>query len=70
MGMSKPSTPKIPEAKPAARRPERIVDITPEEVELGSKTTQTGTVRRGGKRSLSRPTGGGSSSTKSSGLRV
>lgn len=65
----KPKIPKVEPAPTPARRPERIVEVTPEDVNLGSAETQTvGSLRKGGKRSLSRPSGGGIAG--SSGLRV
>lgn len=53
---------------PVAKRPERVVEVTPEEIKLGGQSTDNSTagLRKGGKRSLSRPTG----STSSTGLSV
>lgn len=64
MGSSKPKTP-----EPPARRPERTVDVEPEDVLLGDEDldTEEGTdVKKQGKRSLVKPSGG----AKSSGVKV
>lgn len=56
MGKSSPKP-----APPPARRPERTVDVEPEDVLLGDKDldTEEGTdVKRQGKRSLVKPSGG------------
>lgn len=53
--MSLGGKPKAP--KPAAKRPERTVDVTPEEIQLGSETTETSDLKKAGKRSLIRPSG-------------
>lgn len=46
------SSPDIPEAKTPARKPERKVDVAPEDIKLGTdSTTDTST----GKRQLKRP---------------
>lgn len=54
MSMSKP---KIPAATTPAARPERQVDVEPEDVQLGDSASQATTTK--GKRSLMRPTGAG-----------
>lgn len=56
-----------PEPAPTpAKRPERKVEVTPEDVKLGSgEGEKSMTLRKSGKRSLARPTG-----TSSSGLKV
>lgn len=57
-------------APPApAKRPERVVDITPEEIKLGTADSEDniGSIKKSGKRSLARPSG---SSTASSGLSI
>lgn len=46
------STPKIPEAKTPAAKPERIVDVAPEDIKLG--TDDSGDTSKG-KRQLKRP---------------
>lgn len=45
------SSPDIPEAKVPAKKPERQVDVAPEDIELGTSDTDTTT----GKRQLKRP---------------
>lgn len=53
MSMSKP---KVPAYNPPAQRPERQVDVEPEDVQLGDEASQDPTKQRG-KRSLMRPSG-------------
>lgn len=53
MSMSKP---KVPAYKPPAEKPERQVDVEPEDVQLGDEASQDTTKQRG-KRSLMRPSG-------------
>lgn len=57
------STPDIPEAKIPAKKPERQVDVAPEDIQLGS---DTGADTSQGKRQLRRPR----SATGMSGLQV
>lgn len=45
------SSPNIPEAKTPAKKPERQVDVAPEDIQLGSDDTSTSE----GKRKLKRP---------------
>lgn len=45
------STPDIPEAKTPAKKPERQVDVAPEDVKLGTDTSTD----TGGKKKLKRP---------------
>lgn len=52
MSMSKPKTPAY---NPPAAKPERQVDVEPEDVQLGDEASQDPTKR--GKRSLMRPSG-------------
>lgn len=52
MSMSKP---KVPAYKPPAAKPERQVDVEPEDVQLGDEDSQSTTKK--GKRSLMRPSG-------------
>jgi len=53
MGMSKPKTP-----EPPAQRPERNVDIEPEDIQLGTESgDDADPLKTKGKRSLLRPTG-------------
>ena len=55
------STPKIPDAP--AKKPERDVDVEPEDIVLGTEDAEDGTdVRTQGKRALVKPTGGASTS--------
>lgn len=49
------SKPKIPKAATPAVRPERQVEVEPEDVQLGDEESQTTTKK--GKRSLMRPSG-------------
>lgn len=54
----------IPDAP--AERPERVVEVKPEDIEIGTSAQTQGTdLRTSGKRSLTKPSGGASS-----GLRV
>lgn len=46
------SSPNIPEAKVPAKKPERKIDVAPEDIKLG---TDTGTNTSTGKRQLKRP---------------
>ncbi len=46
------SSPDIPEAKTPAKKPERKVDVAPEDIKLG---TDSGTDTSSGKRQLKRP---------------
>ena len=48
-----------PDAKPPAQRPERRVEVKPDDVQLGSEADMTGgsDLKRKGKRSLTRPAG-------------
>jgi len=46
------SSPNIPEAKVPAKKPERKIDVAPEDIKLG---TDTGTDTSTGKRQLKRP---------------
>ena len=46
------STPDIPEAKTPAKKPERNIDVAPEDIQLG---TDSGTDTSSGKRKLKRP---------------
>lgn len=59
-----------PDAKPPAQRPERRVEVNPDDVQLGSEADMTsGTdLKRQGKRSLTRPAG--SSGASGGGLQV
>lgn len=64
----KPKMPKVEPAPTPAKRPERIVEVTPEDVNLGSAVTQTvGSLRKSGKRSLARPSGSGATGGAGSG---
>lgn len=47
------STPDIPEAKIPAKKPERQIDVAPEDIKLGSEDTSMDTSQ--GKRQLRRP---------------
>lgn len=51
------SKPKIPKAVTPATRPERQVEVEPEDVQLGDTDSQDTTKR--GKRALMRPSGAG-----------
>jgi len=59
------STPNIPEAETPAAKPERTVDIKPEDITLGSGDTDLTT----GKKKLVRPRSS-ASSTEGTGLQV
>jgi len=62
MGFSTPKTPTAP-----ADKPERKVDVEPEDIELGTDDIDDGTnIRTQGKRALIKPTG----SKVSSGVKV
>lgn len=50
------SKPKVPAYNPPAAKPERQVDVEPEDVQLGDEASQDGTKKRG-KRALMRPSG-------------
>lgn len=52
MSMSKPKAPETP-----AQRPERQVEVQPEDVVLGSEQDSESSMKTQGKRSLLRPTG-------------
>lgn len=67
MSMSKPKTPAY---NPPAAKPERQVDVEPEDVQLGDEASQDLTKR--GKRSLMRPSGAmsGAAAGGGSGLAV
>ncbi len=54
MSMSKPKTPAY---NPPATRPERQVEVEPEDIQLGDEDSQSTTKK--GKRSLMRPSGAG-----------
>ena len=47
------SKPSMPETPVAATRPERVVDVAPEDVKLGGTDPKSGA--EGGKRQLTRP---------------
>jgi len=47
----------IPQAPTPARRPERIVDTGPEDIQLGDAPTEPSPIKKQGKRSLTRPSG-------------
>lgn len=49
------SKPKVPSTSTPAVRPDRQVDVEPEDVQLGDADSQTTTTK--GKRSLMRPSG-------------
>lgn len=49
------SKPKVPAYNPPAAKPERQVDVEPEDVQLGDEASQ-GTTKKG-KRALMRPSG-------------
>lgn len=51
------STPDIPEPKTPAKKPERIIDVAPEDIQLGSETSTDAST---GKRQLKRPRSAGS----------
>lgn len=53
MGFSKP---KVPAYNPPAAKPERQVDVEPEDVQLGDEASQDPNAKRG-KRALMRPSG-------------
>lgn len=56
MGASTPKAQPLP-----AKRPERIVDVEPEDIELGTEDFEEGTdLSKQGKRSLVKPSGAGS----------
>lgn len=58
------SSPDMPDP---AKRPERVVEIEPEDIELGTSDTTEGTnIRTQGKRALLKPSGG----SATSGLKV
>lgn len=62
MGSSTPDTP-----APAAKKPERIVEVEAEDIELGTSALTAGTdLRTKGKRSLTKPAGG----VATSGLKI
>lgn len=62
--MGSPSAPKVPNP---AKRPERVVEIEAEDIELGSSDVTDGTnIRTQGKRALLKPSGG----SPSSGLKI
>ena len=46
------STPDIPEAKVAAKKPERKIDVAPEDIQLGTDSNSDTSI---GKRQLKRP---------------
>jgi len=58
--------PKIPKVKTPADRPEREVDVKPEDIELGGVEELGDATKPKGKRSLLRPAGG----TPTSGLNI
>lgn len=65
MSMSKPKTPAY---KPPAVKPERQVDVEPEDIQLGDEDSQEPTRR--GKRALMRPTGANAGGGAGTGLSV
>lgn len=65
MSMSKP---KVPAYNPPAAKPERQVDVEPEDVQLGDEAGQDQTKK--GKRSLMRPSGANAGSGTGTGLAV
>lgn len=54
--------PKVPEYNPPAAKPERQVDVEPEDVVLGDEASQDVTKQKG-KRSLMRPSGAATGGT-------
>lgn len=63
MGFSKP---KVPAYSPPAEKPERQVDVEPEDVQLGDEASQDPNAKKG-KRSLMRPSGAMSGATAGGG---
>lgn len=62
------SKPKVPAYNPPATKPERQVDVEPEDVQLGDNPDDT--TQKKGKRSLMRPTGVSATSGAPTGLSV
>ena len=65
MSMSKP---KVPAYKPPAAKPDRQVEVEPEDVQLGDEDSQSTTKK--GKRSLMRPSGAATGTSGGTGLSV
>lgn len=62
------SKPKVPAYNPPAVKPERQVDVEPEDVQLGDTTDDP--TKKKGKRALMRPTGVSATSGTPTGLSV
>lgn len=63
--------PDIPDAPNPAKRPERQVDVEPEDIELGGESfIESLSDKTKGKRSLLKPTGGTASTANASGVSV
>lgn len=62
------SKPKTPSYNPPAAKPDRQVDVEPEDVQLGDEDSQTTTKK--GKRALMRPSGATTGTAGGTGLSV
>lgn len=62
-------SPDIPDPPTPAKRPERVVEVEEEDIELGSTGTEGADLKTQGKRSLTKPSGGALGNA-SSGLKI
>ncbi|GGH32671.1 hypothetical protein [Klebsiella phage KL01] len=62
------SKPKTPAYNPPAAKPDRQVDVEPEDVQLGDEDSQSATKK--GKRALMRPSGAATGTAGGTGLSV